>query len=70
MKYLFYHRKYLNIVYYISEIAKYEKKLKELKQLLANKLEIAQSSYSVIQRTLKEISQMVNNVNFFKKKFN
>ncbi len=34
--------------------------MKELKQQLANKLEIAQSSYNVIQKTLVEISKMVN----------
>jgi hypothetical protein len=33
-----------------------------MKQELANKLEIAQSNYNVIQKTLNEISKMVNKV--------
>jgi hypothetical protein len=33
-----------------------------MKQELANKLEIAQSNYNVIQKTLTEISKMVNKV--------
>ena len=47
----------------ISEIAKYEKKLKVYKQELANKLETFQSSYKVIQKTISEISKLVNQVN-------
>lgn len=37
-----------------------EKKLKQLKQELANKLEIAQSSNNVIQKTLSEIRKLVH----------
>ncbi len=37
-----------------------ENKLKLLKQQLANKLEVAQSSYNVVQKTLVEISKLVN----------
>lgn len=40
-----------------------ENRLKLLKQQLANKLEIAQSSYNVVQKTLNEISKMVNGPN-------
>jgi hypothetical protein len=40
-----------------------EKRLKQLKQELANKLEIAQSSYNVVQKTLSEISKLVNQPN-------
>jgi hypothetical protein len=36
-----------------------EKKIVDLKQSLANKLEVAQSSYSVVQKTLVEISKLV-----------
>lgn len=36
-----------------------EKKIVNLKQSLANKLEVAQSSYSVVQKTLVEISKLV-----------
>jgi hypothetical protein len=54
---------FTEIIYFFREIAKYEKKLRELKQSLANKLEIAQSSYNVIQKTLVEISKLVNKPN-------
>jgi hypothetical protein len=40
-----------------------EKKLKLLKQELANKLEVAQSSYNVVQKTLSEISKLVSQPN-------
>lgn len=45
----------------LSEISTLEKRLKNLKQQLANKLEVAQSSYNVVAKTLSEISKMVNN---------
>jgi len=34
-----------------------------MKQQLANKLEIAQSSYNAIQKTLTTIAKMINQVN-------
>jgi len=37
-----------------------KKKLKAMKQQLANKLEIAQSSYNVIQKTLNSIARLIN----------
>ncbi len=40
-----------------------EKKLKNLKQQLANKLEVAQSSYNVVQKTLVQISKLVTQPN-------
>jgi cell division septum initiation protein DivIVA len=56
---------YNNYILYTSfkfrEITKLENKLKVLKQELANKIEIAQSSYVAIQKTLTEISKLVNN---------
>lgn len=36
-----------------------EKRLKQLKQELANKVEIAQTNYNVIQKTLSDISKLV-----------
>lgn len=47
-----------------NEVTKTERHLKELKQKLANKLEIVQSSYNVVQKTLADISKMVNDNNF------
>ncbi len=45
----------------ISQITNLETKLKILKQELANKLEVAQTSYSAVQQTLSQISKIVNN---------
>ncbi len=50
-------------MYLFSEIARLETRVKVLKQQLANKLEVAQSSYSVVQKTLVEISKMVSQNN-------
>lgn len=47
-----------------NEVAKTEKHLKELKQKLSNKLEIVQSSYNAVQKTLADIAKMINDNNF------
>jgi len=49
-----------DIAFLTTEISKYEKKVKAMKQKLSNKLEIAQSSYNVIQRTLNNIAKLIN----------
>ena len=43
-----------------KEVTSTENKLKELKHKLSNKLEIVQSSYNAIQKTLSDISKMIN----------
>lgn len=53
------------IFYKNSEISNLEKTLLHKKQELANKLEIAKTSYNVVQRTLTQISKLVNQVNYF-----
>ena len=46
-----------------KEVTSTKNKLKELKHKLSNKLEIVQSSYNAIQKTLSDISKMVNENN-------
>ena len=55
--------RYFNIIIF-SEIAKTENRLKKMKQKLANKLEIFQSSYNVVQKTIKEITSLLKNPSF------
>ncbi len=47
------------ISYLTNEIAKYESKLKILKQQLSNKLVIAQNSYNMVQKALTQISSFI-----------
>ena len=45
-----------------TEISALEKILRAKKQELANKLEVAQTSYNVVQKTLTQISKLVTGV--------